>query len=88
MLDADGVFVFAGMSPNLELFPGVFELDPYGYIRTDADMRTNLPGVWAVGDVVSKKFRQMTTAVGDGTIAAMAIAQEAGRDAQVQSPHA
>ncbi|MBI5609495.1 MAG: FAD-dependent oxidoreductase [Deltaproteobacteria bacterium] len=88
VLDTDGVFVFAGMSPNLELFPGVFELDPYGYIRADADMHTNVPGVWAVGDVVSKKFRQMTTAVGDGTIAAMAIAQEAGRDAPAAGPHA
>ncbi|MBK7401502.1 MAG: FAD-dependent oxidoreductase [Myxococcales bacterium] len=72
----DGVFVFAGMQPNLEAFPGVFELDEYGYVKTDASMRTNVPGVFAAGDVISKPFRQMTTAVNDGTIASMALAKE------------
>jgi thioredoxin reductase (NADPH) len=39
-------------------------------------MQTNIPGIYAVGDVISKKYRQITTAVADGTIAAMAIARE------------
>ncbi|MBI5502923.1 MAG: FAD-dependent oxidoreductase [Deltaproteobacteria bacterium] len=74
----DGVFVFAGMQPNLEAFDGAFERDEWGYVRVQADMRTSVPDVFAAGDVRSKPFRQMTTAVSDGTIAAMAIARELG----------
>lgn len=75
-IGCDGVFVFAGMKPNLEMFKDELELDEWGYIRTDEDMKTNLPGVYAAGDATSKKYRQMTTAVADGTIAAIAIAHE------------
>jgi thioredoxin reductase (NADPH) len=75
-LVSDGVFIFIGMKPNIDLFRGKLELDKWGYIKTDEDMRTNVPGVYAVGDVISKKYRQITTAVADGTIAAMAIAKE------------
>jgi thioredoxin reductase (NADPH) len=75
-LACGGVFVFAGMRPNLELFEGVFELDRFGYVKVDEEMRTNLPGVYAAGDIVSKRYRQMTTAVSDGTIAAMALAKD------------
>ncbi len=77
-IECDGVFVFAGMEPNLDGFDHAFELDRWGYIQVDAEMRTNVPGVWAAGDVRSKPFRQMTTAVNDGTIAAMSIAKELG----------
>jgi thioredoxin reductase (NADPH) len=52
------------------------ELDQWGYIKTNEDMQTSIPGIYAVGDVISKKYRQITTAVADGTIAAMAIARE------------
>lgn len=76
VLDCDGVFVFAGMVPNLELLQGKFKLDQWGYIAVDDEMRTNVPGVFAIGDVASKKFRQITTAVSDGTIASMALAKE------------
>lgn len=75
-LAVDGVFVFAGMQPNLESFSDVFELDSYGYVKTDAEMHTNVPGVFAAGDIVSKRFRQMTTAVSDGTVASMTMAKE------------
>lgn len=75
-IDCDGVFVFAGMVPNLELLQGQFKLDPWGYIAIDDEMRTSVPGVFAIGDVASKKFRQITTAVADGTIASMALAKE------------
>jgi thioredoxin reductase (NADPH) len=75
-LVSDGVFIFIGMKPNIELFKDKLELDKWGYIKTDEDMRTNIKGVYAVGDVISKKYRQITTAVADGTIAAMAIAKE------------
>jgi len=75
-LISDGVFIFIGMKPNIQLFKDKLELDKWGYIKTDDEMRTSIPGVYAVGDVISKKYRQITTAVADGTIAAMAIAKE------------
>jgi thioredoxin reductase (NADPH) len=75
-LVSDGVFIFIGMKPNIELFKDKLLLDQWGYIKTDEDMRTSVPGIYAVGDVTSKKYRQITTAVADGTIAAMAIAKE------------
>lgn len=76
VIDCDGVFVFAGMVPNLELLRDRFALDAWGYIAVDDEMRTSVPGVFAIGDVASKKFRQITTAVADGTVASMAMAKE------------
>lgn len=73
---SDGVFIFIGMKPNTDLFKGMLDHDKWGYIITDEDRHTSLPGVYAIGDVISKKYRQITTAVADGTIAAMAIAKE------------
>jgi len=75
-LVSDGVFIFIGMKPNIDLFRDKLTLDNWGYIKTDEDMKTSIHGVYAVGDVISKKYRQITTAVADGTIAAMAIAKE------------
>jgi thioredoxin reductase (NADPH) len=73
---ADGVFIFVGLKPNIDLFKGKLALDDYGYIKTDEDMRSNLKDVYAVGDVRSKKYRQITTAIADGTIAAINITRE------------
>jgi thioredoxin reductase (NADPH) len=75
-LVSDGVFIFIGMKPNIELFKDKLDLDRWGYIKTDEDMRTSISDIYAVGDVISKKYRQITTAVADGTIAAMAIAKD------------
>ena len=75
-LVSDGVFVFIGMKPNIDLFRDTLELDKWGYIKTNEDMQTSMPDIYAVGDVISKKYRQITTAVADGTIAAIAIAKE------------
>lgn len=75
-LSADGVFIFIGMKPNTAGLSKDLEFDQWGYIKTDEDMLTNLNGVYAVGDVKSKKYRQITTAVADGTIASIAIAKE------------
>ncbi len=75
-LISDGVFIFIGMKPNISLFGDNLDLDKWGYIKTDEDMRTSKDGIYAVGDVISKKYRQITTAVADGTIAAMAISKE------------
>ncbi len=77
-LTSDGIFVFIGQKPNLEMFGTQLELDQWGYIKTDEDKRTNIDGVFAVGDVTSKKYRQITTAIADGTIAAIAITREIG----------
>lgn len=75
-LTTDGIFVFIGLKPNLELFKNKLELDSWGYIKTDEDKRTNIDDVYAVGDVTSKKYRQITTAIADGTIAAISITRE------------
>lgn len=77
-LISDGIFVFIGQKPNLEMFGDQMELDQWGYIKTDEDKRTNISDVFAVGDVTSKKYRQITTAIADGTIAAIAITREIG----------
>ena len=69
-LTVDGVFVSIGRKPATELFRGVLELDENGYIVADETTKTNLPGVFAVGDVRQKVLRQVVTAVGDGAVAA------------------
>lgn len=73
---SDGIFVFVGMQPNVALFNGHLQMDPWGYIKTDEDMKTSYEGIYAVGDVTSKKYRQITTAVADGTIASIVISKE------------
>lgn len=75
-LVTDGVFVFVGMKPNLDLITDPIDTDEWGYVKVDDEMRTNIHGVYAAGDVISKKIRQITTAVGDGTIASIALAKE------------
>ncbi|TVQ06496.1 MAG: thioredoxin-disulfide reductase [Bacteroidetes bacterium] len=75
-IETDGVFVFVGMKPNTDFVKDPIETDDWGYIKVDDEMRTSIPGVYAVGDVISKKYRQITTAVGDGTIASIACAKE------------
>ncbi len=76
IISSDGIFIFAGMKANTQLFGNELKTDPWGYIITDEDMRTNMDGIFAAGDVRSKKYRQITTAVADGTIAAIAVAKE------------
>lgn len=72
----DGIFIFVGMQPNTELFKGILEENNWGYVKTNEDRLTNIESVYAVGDIIDKKYRQITTAVSDGTIAAMAISKE------------
>lgn len=66
-----GVFVFVGYIPQTSLFTDKIELDKTGYILTDVEMRTNVEGVYAAGDVRQKSLRQVVTAVADGAIAAV-----------------
>ncbi|MFO7370879.1 MAG: FAD-dependent oxidoreductase [Bacteroidales bacterium] len=68
----DGVFIFIGYLPNTEFLKSKVELNTYGEIVVSGDMSTNLEGVYAAGDSIAKRFRQITTAVGDGTVAALA----------------
>jgi thioredoxin reductase (NADPH) len=68
----EGVFVFLGQHPNNELFKSQMELTAQGYIKTRPDMSTEIPGVFSAGDINEKPFRQITTAISDGTIAALA----------------
>lgn len=71
---ANAVFCFIGQVPNTALFQGQLEL-VHGYIPTNGDMETAIPGVYAAGDVRVKKYRQITTAMSDGTIAALSAAE-------------
>ena len=66
-----GIFVFVGYLPKTQLFQGLLDMDPTGYILTDENMNTNLPGIFAAGDCRSKLLRQVVTAVGDGATAAI-----------------
>lgn len=76
-LEGDGVFVFIGFKSNISVLGEVLpEMDKWGYIKTNEDMLTSIPDVYAIGDIISKKYRQITTAVADGTIAAITISKE------------
>ena len=68
-LACDGVFVSIGRKPSSELVKDQVEVDPTGYIIADESTRTNIPGVFAVGDVRTKALRQVVTAVADGATA-------------------
>ncbi|MBN2477919.1 thioredoxin-disulfide reductase [Candidatus Micrarchaeota archaeon] len=70
-LNVDGVFIYVGMIPNTELFKGKINTDERGYIITNENMETNIPGVYAAGDVRKSPVKQLTTAASDGTISAV-----------------
>jgi thioredoxin reductase (NADPH) len=67
----DGVFIFIGHDPNNHIFGGQLELDSQGYVVTDREMRTNVPGVFAAGEIQDKIYRQVSTSVGQGAAAAI-----------------
>ena len=68
-----GLFGFIGTIPNSKVFEGIIDMDERGYIKTDEDMHTNIPGVYAAGDVRIKSLRQVVTAAADGAIAAVQV---------------
>jgi len=70
-LEVAGLFVAIGVVPKANFLAGLLDLDPEGYILTDSECRTSMPGVFAAGDVRKKILKQIATAVGDGAIAAI-----------------
>ena len=70
-VDIDGMFVFIGHVPNTELFKGQLELDERGYIVAEKYVRTNVPGVFAAGEVADPHYRQVITSAGMGAAAAI-----------------
>ncbi len=71
-LPVGGVFIFVGFTPNSDILKIHVDHDPHGYILTGPDMKTSVDGIWAVGDVRAQLTKQIATAVGDGTTAAVA----------------
>jgi len=73
-LKTDGTFIFIGYQPNTESLEGLIGLNQRKEIIVDGDMRTDIKGIFAAGDCIVKKYRQVTTAVADGTIASLSVA--------------
>jgi thioredoxin reductase (NADPH) len=71
----DGVFIFAGYIPNTADLKGIVDMSERMEILVDDEMKTSIPGVFAAGDCIQKKYRQVTTAVSDGTIASLSAAE-------------
>lgn len=78
-LDVDGIFISVGRKPATELVRGQLELDGQGYILAGESTKTNIPGVYAIGDVRTKELRQIVTAVADGAVAVHHAQQELER---------
>ena len=74
-IETDGVFVFIGYEPNTLKVKDIVKLNEKNEIVVDSDMKTDIPGVFAAGDCIAKKYRQVTTAVAEGTIAALSAAE-------------
>ena len=72
-LDLEGLFIAIGVTPKAQFLAELLELDSEGYIQTDTECRTSIPGVFAAGDVRKKILKQIATAVGDGAIAAIMV---------------
>lgn len=74
-LEVEGSFIFVGYQPNTAMFKGMINLNERDEIMVDGNMNTNIEGVFAAGDCIAKKFRQVTTAVADGTVAALSASE-------------
>lgn len=75
LISTDGVFIYIGNVPMTEPFKDLGITNDQGWIITDDEMKTKIPGIFAIGDVRDKKLRQITTAVGDGGIAGQGVFQ-------------
>jgi thioredoxin reductase (NADPH) len=72
VIEAEGLFVYVGMAPVSGFMPEAVTRDAAGFIMTDAEMCTSVPGIFAAGDIRAKRCRQVSSAVGDGATAATA----------------
>jgi len=82
-LSASGAFIFIGYVPNTEAFAGQVARNERGEILADEDMKTNVPGIFVAGDSRLKRHRQITTAVADGTVAALSAIEYIRADGKV-----
>ena len=71
ILETDGLFIFIGHTPNTQMFKGQLEMSELGYIQVNEKMETNVPGVFAAGEVADSTFRQVVTSAGMGAAAAI-----------------
>lgn len=78
-ISVDGVFIAVGIHPNSEFCQGILDMDESGYILAEEDGYTNVPGIFAAGDVRSKKLRQIVTAVSDGANAVSSVQEYLSR---------
>lgn len=69
-IQADGAFLYVGLDPVSDMFKGDVDMTERGYIKVNHNMETNVPGIYAAGDVIDKELRQVVTATNDGAIAA------------------
>jgi thioredoxin reductase (NADPH) len=74
-IDVNGIFIYMGHEPQNRLFKDAVALTSQGYIKANENMETNIPGVFAAGDIVQKKYCQITTAMNDGAIAALSAGE-------------
>ena len=79
-IDCDGIFIAAGYLPQNEMVKGQVTLTEAGYIQTDARKKTNLPGVYAIGDISTTPLRQVVTACADGAVAVASAEQYLSED--------
>ncbi|MBN1180385.1 MAG: thioredoxin-disulfide reductase [Anaerolineae bacterium] len=86
VVDTDGVFVYIGMIPKTEMFKGQLELDEWGYISSDENQNTCVPGVFVSGDVQDPYYRQVVVAAGTGAIAAMEAEKFLGEYPELDGP--
>lgn len=76
-----GIFIFIGIQPNSDILPlDTLETDPNGFLITDEEMATSLAGVFAAGDIRSKRFRQIVNAAGEGAVAALSAERHLEQD--------
>jgi thioredoxin reductase (NADPH) len=73
VLEADGVFIYIGHEPNTAYLEGVVDLNASGYVAVRDEIYTSVPGIFAAGDIADEVYRQLSTSVGAGTRAAMAV---------------
>jgi alkyl hydroperoxide reductase subunit AhpF len=69
--DVDGVFIQIGLAPNSSVFKGVVNVNRFGEIETDSHCRTNVPGIYAAGDVTTVPYKQIIISMGEGAKAAL-----------------